>query len=171
MIAPTEALVAGSFYTFAAIALAGAIGVVLARKVFHSALFLVLTLASLAATFVILGADFLGAVQIVIYVGAITVLILFGIMLTPRNVELPESSGVGRSTAGVFVAAAVFIVSTTVIVTSQWPRSMSTPIPDRPTTEAIGQGLFTTYALPFEMASILLLIAMIGAIVIAREEQ
>jgi NADH:ubiquinone oxidoreductase subunit 6 (subunit J) len=163
-------MIAGGFYTFAALAVVGAVGVVVARRVFHSALFLVLTLASLAGVFIILGADFLGAVQIVVYVGAITVLVLFGIMLTPRNVELSDVVTVGRAASGLFAAGALLVVSVVVLATSVWPRSLVTPIPDRPTIEAIGRGLFSTYVLPFEIASVLLLIAMIGAIVIAREE-
>jgi NADH:ubiquinone oxidoreductase subunit 6 (subunit J) len=169
--APSDALIAGGFYTFAILALAGAIGVVVAKQVFHSALLLVLTLVSLAGIFVILGADFLGAIQIVVYVGAITVLILFGIMLTPRSVELSSFANAGQTASGVFVAGAVLIISIAVVATSQWPRSLSTPIPDRPTMELIGRSLFSTYALPFEVASVLLLIAMIGAIVIARDER
>jgi NADH:ubiquinone oxidoreductase subunit 6 (subunit J) len=166
---PTELLVALAFYLFAAAAIGGAIGIILARGIFRSALFLILTLASVAAVFVILGADFLGAVQVLIYVGAIMVLIIFGIMLTPQQVELPDIGGPGQAAAAVVVAAALFAVTAVVTVTSQWPRSSANPI-DVPTTELIGLGLFNTYVLPFEIASILLLVAMIGAIVIAREE-
>ena len=165
----TELLVALAFYLFAAAAIAGAIGIILAKRIFRSALSLVLTLASVAVVYVILGADFLGAVQVLIYVGAITVLIIFGIMLTPQQVELPDIGGPGQAAAAVFIAGALFLVATVVVATSQWPRSSATPI-DLPTTELIGLGLFTTYLLPFEIASILLLVAMIGAIVIARED-
>jgi len=166
---PVEFLVAGGFYTFAALAVAGAIGLILARRVFHSALFLVLTLSSVAAELVILGADFLAAVQVLVYVGAIMVLIIFGIMLTPQQVELPDIGGPGQALAGVLVAGAILIVSTVVIATSRWPRSTPTPM-DKSTTETIGHGLFNAFVLPFEIASILLVVAMIGAIVIAREE-
>jgi NADH-quinone oxidoreductase subunit J len=164
---PTELLVALAFYVFAAAALVGGIGIIRARDIFRSALFLVLTLASVAAVYVILGADFLGAVQVLIYVGAIMVLIIFGIMLTPQNVELPDIGGPGQAAAAAFVAVALFAVTAMVVATSQWSVS---PPTDRPTTDVIGLGLFTTYVLPFEIASILLLVAMIGAIVIAREE-
>jgi NADH:ubiquinone oxidoreductase subunit 6 (subunit J) len=166
---PTDLLIAGAFYTFSATAIVGAIGIIRARGIFRSALSLVLTLASVAAVFVILGADFLGAVQVLIYVGAIMVLIIFGIMLTPQQVELPDIGGPGQAAAAIFVAVALFVVSALVVATSVWPQSVAVPI-DRPTTELIGVGLFTTYVLAFEIASVLLLIAMIGAIVIAREE-
>jgi NADH:ubiquinone oxidoreductase subunit 6 (subunit J) len=169
MVVPTEALVAGAFYLFSAIAIIGALGVVLARRVFHSALFLVVALAAVAAVFVILGADFLGVVQILVYVGAIMVLILFGIMLTPQEVELPAFGGKGQAAAGAIIAGIVLAGSVAVAVTTRWPGSSAAPI-DVPTTELIGTGLLTTYALPFEVASILLLVAMIGAIVVARED-
>ena len=169
MLIPTDFLIAGAFYTFAAAAIVGAIGIIRARRIFRSALFLVLTLASVAAIYVTLGADFLGAVQVLIYVGAIMVLIIFGIMLTPQQVELPDIGGPGQAAAAAFVAVALFAVATIVITTSQWPRSTAAAI-DEPTTHVIGTGLFTTYVLPFEIASLLLLVAMIGAIVIAREE-
>jgi NADH:ubiquinone oxidoreductase subunit 6 (subunit J) len=166
---PTDALIALVFYLFAATAIVGAIGIILAKNIFRSALSLVLTLASVAAIFVTLGADFLGAVQVLIYVGAIMVLIIFGIMLTPQHVELPDIGGPGQTAAAIFVAAALFVVVGAVVATSHWPLASAVPM-DRPTTELIGLGLFTTYVLPFEIASVLLLIAMIGAIVIAREE-
>jgi len=166
---PTDFLLAGAFYTFAATSIVGAIGIIRARGIFRSALFLVLTLASVAAIYVTLGADFLGAVQVLVYVGAIMVLIIFGIMLTPQQVELPDIGGPGQAAAAAFVAVALFAIATIVITTSQWPRSTSAAI-DVATTQVIGTGLFTTYVLPFEIASLLLLVAMIGAIVIAREE-
>jgi NADH-quinone oxidoreductase subunit J len=169
MIVPTEALVAGAFYLFSAIAVIGALGVVLARRVFHSALFLVMSLAAVAAVFVVLGADFLGVVQILVYVGAIMVLMLFAIMLTPQNVELPSLGGKAQVAAGALIAGVVLAGSVAVVTTSRWPRSNAAPI-DVPTTELIGTGLLTTYPLPFEVASILLLVAMIGAIVVARED-
>jgi NADH-quinone oxidoreductase subunit J len=162
-------LVAGAFYTFGLLAIAGAIGVVVAPRVFHSALFLIMTLGAVAAEFVLLGADFLAVVQILIYVGAIMVLILFGIMLTPQQVELKDVGPATRTVAAVVVAAAIFLITAVVVVTSQWPNSVATPI-DVPTATIIGERLFGPYVLPFEIASVLLLIAMIGAIVIARED-
>jgi NADH:ubiquinone oxidoreductase subunit 6 (subunit J) len=169
MVIPTDALIAGSFYLFSTIAIIGALGVVIARRVFHSALFLVVALAPGAAFVVILGADFLGVVQILVYVGAIMVLILFGIMLTPHEVSLPSLGGRGQVAAGAIIAGVILAGSTAVAVTNRWPRSSAAPV-DIPTTETIGTGLLTTYALPFEVASILLLVAMIGAIVVARED-
>ncbi len=166
---PTDALVAGAFYLLSIFAILGALGVVLARRVFHSALFLVVALASVAGIFIILGADFLGVVQVVVYIGAIMVLILFGIMLTPQQVSMPSLGGPGQVVAGAAIALIILVGSVAVAVSSRWPRSTAAPL-DLPTTETIGRGLLTTYALPFEVASILLLVAMIGAIVVARED-
>jgi len=164
-----EAIVAIVFYVLSALAIAGALGVVLARSIFHSAMFLVATLGSVAGVFVLLGADFLAAVQILIYVGAIMVLILFGIMLTPQREAAPEVDAPGKLIGGIIAALAVFGVSATVIVSSRWPGTREPGI-ELPTTQTIGVGLFTTYVLPFEVASVLLLVAMIGAIILAREE-
>jgi NADH-quinone oxidoreductase subunit J len=170
MIDPTEAvIVAGSFYLFSVVAILGALGVVLAQRVFHSALFLVVSLAAVAAVFIILGADFLGVVQILIYVGAIMVLILFAIMLTPNEVLVPSFGGRGQVAAGAIISVLILAGTAAIAVTNPWPRSSAAAI-DVPTTETIGVGLLNQYVLPFEVASILLLVAMIGAIVVAREE-
>lgn len=169
MVVPTDALVAGAFYAFAALAIAGAIGVVAAQRVFHSALSLVVALASVGGIFVVLGADFLGVVQVLVYIGAIMVLILFGIMLTPHTVPLPSLGGRGQVLAGGLVAIAILSGILVVALGDRWPRATAAPL-DIPTTEVIGIGLLNAYALPFEVASILLLVAMIGAIVVARED-
>jgi NADH:ubiquinone oxidoreductase subunit 6 (subunit J) len=106
---------------------------------------------------------------VLIYVGAIMVLILFAIMLTPHEVTLPSLGGRGQVAAGAAIAVVILAGATMVAVTNRWPRSTSAPL-DIPTTWTIGVGLLNAYALPFEVASILLLVAMIGAIVVARED-
>lgn len=164
----SDILLAAGFYVFGFSAIAGGLGVILAPRIFHSALFLVLALGSVAAIFVVLGADFLAAVQVLIYVGAIMVLILFGIMLTPQTATPPDLRGAAPA-AGAIIAALLFAVAAPVLLYSSWPRSVPTPV-DIPTTPLIADRLFNVYALPFEIASVLLLVAMIGAIVIARED-
>lgn len=173
MLIPVDALIAGGFYTFAALAVLGAIGLILARSIFHSALFLVATLASVAAVLVILGADFLAVVLVLVYVGAIMVLVLFGIMLTPQRVDLPNVGGPGQAASGALMAGVIFLVAAGIVATTPWPRTVALPVDTRieaSTTQIIGQGLFNVFVLPFEIASVLLVIAMIGAIVIARED-
>lgn len=169
MVVPTDALIAAGFYSFALLSLIGAFGIIGARSIFHSALFLVLTLMSVAAVFVLLGADFLAVAQVLVYVGAVVVLILFGIMLTPQQGDIPSTGGVVQGTAGVVLAGVVLATAAGSLLLTQWPRSVAEPS-NTPTTEAIGRALFTTFALPFEVASVLLAVAMIGAIVIARED-
>ena len=164
----SDALVAAAFYAFAALAVVSAAGLVFTRNIFHSALFLVVTLGSVAGVLVSLGADFLGVVQVLVYVGAIMVLILFGIMLTPQRVDLPNLDDQSQGISAPLLAGALLGVAGAVIATTPWPQSRVAPI-DVPTTETIGFALFNTYVLPFEVASVLLLIALIGAIVIARE--
>jgi NADH:ubiquinone oxidoreductase subunit 6 (subunit J) len=162
-------LIAGGFYTFALAAIAGAVGLIVARNVFHSALFLVVTLASVACIFVILGADFLAAVQILVYIGAVMILVLFAVMLTPQSSGLPTLTSPGQALSGIAVAALVFFVTAATLLTAEWPHARAQGV-DSSTTDVIGTNLFTTFALPFEIASVLLLVAMIGAIVIARED-
>lgn len=165
---PSDFLVAAGFYGLAGLSLAGAIGLIVARNVFHSALFLVLSLGSVAGVFVVLGADFLAGVQVLIYVGAVMILILFGVMLTPQSTELPNVGTRAQVIAGASVATAIFLVAVGVLATAEWPRLKEAPL-DMPTSAQIGSSLFNVFVLPFEVASLLLLVAMIGAIVIARE--
>src|SRR5262249_50638262 len=144
MLLPTDFLIAGGFYTFAIISIVGALGIVLSRKVFHNALFLTVVLGAVAGAYVVLGADFLAVVQILVYVGAIMVLVIFGIMLPPQTVDLPDIAGRPQAIAGTIVSIAVFIASAGVLATGMWPRLTATPI-DVPTTQTIGVGLLTTY--------------------------
>ena len=169
MVIPAEFLVAGGFYTFALASIIGGIGLIIARNVFHSALFLVVTLGSVAGIFVISGADFLAAVQVLIYIGAVMILVLFAVMLTPQTSGLPNLTSPGQALAGIAVAIVIFGLTAGTLISAQWPITILAPL-DVPTTESIGESLFTTFALPFEIASVLLLVAMIGAIVIARDD-
>lgn len=163
-----ELLEAIGFYALAGLAVAGAIGLIVASNVFHDALLLVLTLGSVAGLYVVLGADFLAAVQVLIYVGAIMILILFGIMLTSPSVSLPNTGGRIQIGTSLLVSGGVLATILAVVGTSVWPRATATPA-DAATSSVLGTALFNSFALPFEIASALLLVVMIGAIVIARE--
>ena len=164
----TEAIATLAFWIFSITAVVGALGVVLARRVFHSAMFLVAALGSTAAIYVLLSADFLAAVQILVYSGAIVILVLFAIMLTPQSVELPTFAPGGQQLGGAVVALALLALMIVAIRTGPWPLAAQ-PL-DQPTSAALGQGLLTTYVFPFELASLVLLVAMIGAILLARED-
>ena len=164
----TEIIATIAFYVFALAAVVGGLGTVLARRIFHNALFLVVALSSIAALYVLLSADFLAAVQILVYTGAVVILLLFAIMLTPQQVELPAFAAGGQRFAAGLVSVTLFLLVVGVIFTSPWPLA-ARPL-DQATTTQIGNAMLTTYAFPFELVSILLLGTMIGAILLARED-
>jgi NADH:ubiquinone oxidoreductase subunit 6 (subunit J) len=164
----TEVIAGIAFWVFAISALAGAFGTVMARRMFHNALFLVVALASVAALYVLLSADFLAVVQILVYTGGIVILVLFAIMLTPQQVELPAFAPVGQQFGAWLVSGGLFLLIVAAVVSTPWRLSPS-PL-NRPTTVEIGRDMLTTYVFPFELASVLLLMAMIGAILLARED-
>jgi NADH-quinone oxidoreductase subunit J len=156
-----------TFYVFAAIAVVGGVFMIFTRDMVRSALWLVLSLGCLAAIYVLLSADFLAVAQVLVYIGAIMILMLFAIMLTPGQVDMP-ALGQGQQVAAAVVALLVFGTSLFVILTHSWnlrPQPVDTPTP-----EILGSLLYSTYALPLLLAAVLLTAAMIGALVIANEE-
>jgi NAD(P)H-quinone oxidoreductase subunit 6 len=164
----TEAWVSLVFYLAAAGAILGGLKMVTESNMVRSAMSLVLALACVSVVYLLLSADFLAVVQVIVYVGAIMILMLFAIMLTPGQVELPAVAERGQRLAAGLVAASIGAIALYAIFTHPWNLR---PAPlNVATTEYIGQLLFTTYVLPFEIASLLLTAAMIGAIVIARED-
>lgn len=156
------------FYVVAAFMLFGAVGMVRARNMVRSALLLVITLGGVAGMYVLLSADFLAVVQILVYVGAIMILMLFAIMLTPNQVDIPTASPQAQRITGFLTALVIGLISLGVVLTHPW-NVRAVPL-DMATSEALGTLMMSTYVLPFEIASLLLTAAMIGAIVIAREE-
>ena len=157
-----------AFYGLAALTLLGAVGMVITGDMVRSALWVVLSLGAVATIYVLLSADFLAIVQLLVYVGAIMVLMLFAIMLTPANVELPALANRGQRTMALIVAAGFFVISSAVLLTTPW-RWAAQPL-DQVTSLQIGTQLLGNFVLPFEIASVLLTAAMIGAIIIAQEE-
>lgn len=156
------------FFVIAAITVVGGLGTVLARNVVHSALFLILALLAVAGIFILLAADFLAIVQILIYGGAVTILILFAMMLT-RVRDLPTAAD-GPQKPVAAVAAVVFMITSIAAVTSTEYPNESERI-NVISFEEIGNALFTTWAIPFEIASLVLLVALLGAIILARGEE
>jgi NADH-quinone oxidoreductase subunit J len=158
----------GVFYFIAALAVAGALGVVLIRSTVYAALFLILALLAVAGVYVLLASEFLALVQILIYAGAVTVLLLFALMLT-RVGDLPETMVGAQWPAAGFASALLAGLLIATVATSDWPGDAGevTLVPMR----AIGDALFRQWAVPFEIASLVLLVALIGAIVLAREEE
>ncbi|MBI2886413.1 MAG: NADH-quinone oxidoreductase subunit J [Chloroflexi bacterium] len=156
-----------AFYVLALMALAGAAGLAWARSVVHGALFLILALLAVAGLFLVLLADFLALVQVLLYGGAVAILILFAMMLT-RAREEPAALDNAQKPWAMLVCLLVFLGTVAVAYATPWPRSGSF---SHVGFEAIGVSLFTQWAIPFEIASLVLLVAMVGAIIIARAEE
>ena len=156
------------FYFVAAVTVLGALGVVLARNVVHSALFLILALLAVAAVFILLSAEFLAIVQILIYGGAVTILILFVMMLT-RVRDTPQAMDGPQRPFAALAAGAFLSLSVLAVVSSDWPGETEkiTVVPFR----ELGDALFRSWGAPFEVASLVLLVALIGAIILARIEE
>jgi NADH-quinone oxidoreductase subunit J len=167
------------FFVFAAIAIAAAAGVVLSRKPVYSALFLLLNFVTLAALYIMLQAQFLAAVQIIVYAGAIVVLFLFVLMLIGGGNLEDASLGKNPLRSQLFAARVSALVLCVLLVagvaygvlTGQLGVSQTTAQAfGAGSVEAIGQTLYTDYLLPFELASVLLLVGMVGAVALARKE-
>jgi NADH-quinone oxidoreductase subunit J len=156
------------FYLIAALAVGGALGVVLMRSAVYAALFLILALLAVAGIYILLASEFLALVQVLIYGGAITVLFLFALMLT-RVGDVPETM-VGAQWPLAAIASAMLVgLLIAAVGTSNWPGDVGqiTAVPF----ETVGDALFRQWAVPFEIASLVLLVALVGAIVIGRQEE
>ena len=156
------------FYLLAAITVASALGVALSRSIVYSAFSLMGALLGVAATFVLLGADFLGVVQLLVYVGGILVLTLFAVMLTHRISDVNVSNRAVGGGAGLIVVGIVLVWMLQVARRAVWV--VKAPAEAAPTTYGIGNAFLTDFVLPFEVASIVLLAALVGAIVVSRKE-
>jgi NADH-quinone oxidoreductase subunit J len=158
----------GVFYLLAAVTVGSALGVAFSGSIVYSAFALMGTLLGVAATFVLLGADFLGVVQLLVYVGGILVLMLFAVMLTHRISDVNVSNrAVGRLPALALIGV-VFVWMLQAARRATWV--VHPPDAPAPTTYGIGHAFLTDYVLPFEVASIVLLAALVGAIVVSRKE-
>ena len=157
------------FVILSAVALIGAIGVVTMRNLFRAALFLILSFVGVAGFYILLEAEFLAMVQLLVYVGAISILIIFAIMLS-RRMMAPEFRARNEQWLIALVSAlALFVILAFILLRVNWPVSPSI-VPDDLISE-LGQALVSPdqYVLVFEVASVLLLVALVGAVIIARE--
>lgn len=163
----------GTEIAFAVLALAGLAGgvrLVTARNVVHAALYLVVTLASVAGVYLLLAAEFVAWVQILIYVGAIVILFLFGLMLTKAPIGRDTLDNQSRGLAAA-IALGVFAGLAALIVGAYGLGAEPAGDVSVGTATAVGEVIFTEFVLPFEAVSFLLLAALIGAIVLARKEE
>lgn len=158
------------FFVFAAIALAGAVLVVTSRNAIHSAIWLITSLLATAGIYLLLKAEFLFAVQIILYVGGIMVLFIFVIMLVNLDVAIRQIQFNRQTSVALVLALAVggllpaahYFLGRKIWLPAARVAEMG------PNTESVGQVLFARYMVPFEIASVLLLVAMIGAVVMAK---
>jgi NADH-quinone oxidoreductase subunit J len=165
-----------AFYTIAAFILGFAVLVVTTKDTVHSVLFLVLDFLFVAALYVLLDAQFLAVIQVLVYAGGIVVLYLFVVMLV--NLKRPPEAHEDPhrlSKLGLGLAGAVLIELAAILVTGYAKAApavtvAAAPLPVSGNTEQVGWLLYTSYLIPFEIASMLLLVAMIGAIVLAKRE-
>lgn len=154
------------FYLFAAVTLISAFFVVTNRNIVHSAFFLLFTFFGVAGIYVMLGADFVAIVQLIVYVGGILILILFGVMLTNKIVNVEIKTGTIHALPASIVLGLFAGAIGASVLNTNW-KVVESPDPV-PTTAAIGSMLINEYALVFELLGILLLIALIGAASMAR---
>jgi len=163
------------FYGLAAIMVISSCMVILRKNPVHSALFLVLTFFCLAGLYLLLQAQFIAAVQIIVYAGAIMVLFIFVIMLLNLDNEVASESGHGVQKFWAMLLCIVLAVSFVSIMTARvftgekgdFPPGVVNTVGN---SEVIGKLLFTEYLLPFEIASVLLLAAILGAIILAKKK-
>jgi NAD(P)H-quinone oxidoreductase subunit 6 len=156
------------FYVLAALTVAGAAGVALSRNILYSSIGLLIALLGAGSLYVFLSADFVAVTQLLVYIGGVLVLILFAVMLTNRITEVTVSNTSFSLFGGVllFVSAAPVLLAVAIFT----PWNARAPAALAPTTEAIGNAFLTTWLLPFEVASLVLLSTLVGAVVIARKE-
>ena len=156
------------FYIMSAIVVGGALGVVLVRNIVYAALLLILSLMGVAGIYILLSVEFLALVQVLIYGGAVTVLVLFALMLTKTG-ELKEHLDGDQKPLAAVAALTLLGAFFAMISRTEWPRDVNqltvVPFSD------IGDALFNRWTVPFEVASGVLLVALVGAVVIAMQEE
>jgi NADH-quinone oxidoreductase subunit J len=157
------------FWVLAVIMAVSALRVVTTRNVVHAALYLVVTLMGAAAMYILLFAEFVAWVQVLVYVGAIVVLALFGLMLTRAPIGKGDFDNDQRLLAAL-VAAGIFGITSYIVYEAFEGQEIDYARDAGVTSRQIGEEIFSKYVLPFEVVSILLLAALVGAVVIARRD-
>ncbi len=166
----TEVWVTNSFFlAIALVSIFAALKMVTTDNVVHAALYLLVVLASVAAVYIILGAEFAAATQVLVYIGAILVLLLFGVMLTRARIGSESDLDHDQKWIGAMVA----VIMAAVMGYSLWEGFEDAKLPDDRIVqgvEPVADTIFSTYIVPFEAISVLLLAALIGAVVVARRD-
>lgn len=160
------------FFLFSAVTLLSAVAVVTMRNPIYSALFLILAFFSSAATWVLLEAEFLGVVLVLVYVGAVMVLFLFVIMMLDIQIDTLREGFIRYLPVGLMVAIAMAVELILVMTSEVFNRDIPEPVPlGVSNTEALGEVLYTEYVLPFEIAAVILVVAIIAAIVLTHRRR
>ncbi len=155
-----------AFWSLSAITIGGALMIIVSRNLIHAVVFLILSFIGVAGLFITLSADFLALVQILVYVGAIAVLMLFAILLTPRAGRDNEENSLrypAMVLMGLVIAAGTFIALET-----DWGPMREAAVGTQ--AKIIGESLINSYVLPFEIGAVMLTAALVGAIALARED-
>ncbi len=156
------------FLFLAIVTVFSALMVTFSNKIIYSAFALLATFVGFAGFYVMLGADFLAVTQIIIYVGGILILILFGVLMTHRIYDTAKKTAHNSLLVSLLGGVAVAFILSLIIFRSPWAPEIQKAF--MPTTEQIGTSILTNYLLPFEIVSVLLLGALIGAVYLARSE-
>jgi NADH-quinone oxidoreductase subunit J len=163
-----DLLFAITFYVLAALVLVSGMGVVVLRNVVHAAVALIACFFFVAWLYLLLNADLLWVAQLLIYAGAIPVLIVFAIMFTRRSMSDTSNADSGNRVWAALVSAAIFGLLLAVLLPTNWFAGKWPGLTG--TTQVIGLELVNRYAVPFELVSVLLLVALIGAVILARRD-
>ena len=159
------------FFMFGILLVGFSLGVVLESSIVRAGFSLVITFGSVAGIYFLLRAPFVAASQILIYAVGITLVIIFGLMLTSFKQDFPKIKGeLGKNLLSAVIALGVFVTFSIALLGGKWTVT-ELPISCPKNTEVIGLGMLSSYVLPFELISILLLLALIGAIVIAKKDK
>jgi NADH-quinone oxidoreductase subunit J len=161
------------FAALGALTLGSALLVVTLKNIFHSLLFMALAFLGVAGIYLLLNADFIAAVQVLVYIGAITVLMMFALMLTQKLMSGKITQTMEQWILAAPISLGILVILFRILVLNNWSAAdhIALTTPSMPTTPIIGNALLTKFVLPFELASVVLLVAMVGAIVLAKEDK
>ncbi len=158
-----------AFFLFAALTVGSALFAATAKRIVHAAFALMATFFGVAGIYAVLGSDFLAVTQVIVYVGGILILIVFGVLLTDRVPDEYRAVKPRNWLPAVVAAGLVFMALAAAATSAKWPKISSAALAAPTTTvEKIGRSLLTDYLIPFEFASVLLLVVLVGAARLAR---
>lgn len=159
-----------AFFILALLTIGGAVFMISFTRVVHMVIALGVTFISIAGLFVLLEAEFVAVAQVLVYSGAISILMLFGIMLTKNDDQEAAGHGKNRKIVSFIAVAALFIIVFLGIQNTVWPNPEQSILTNMSHAKQIGIDVFTHYVIPFELVSVLLLVALVGAISMAKKE-